>query len=359
MNCIAPLNKNARQHVLCRAITPFIYPFTVSKDKIKNRGIRCILKHWILWMFPVIFWILVLCMNVKLPSWFHGCILIDEEEHSYSSPSKYTCRNLLERPNPLTYLALLLATLYTLCRYHNNPEKLKKYIFALLLCIIMAIRVFSSNFPAKLVWMFWLCCLSLWDCTYLGNYEDVRYEQDSTRLRVRLTFEDLSTRVSSGVCLPWQDLIIRLAFIHVIDNSIHVLWLRYAFANEPYTTFLNNSEILTICLTVGLSLYIYARVQCHNASDNFDDEQRIGLLVTRPLRMDAASSTSDLFHSQDKEQLSIAPMAVDDLLLLLYLLMILMGVIIVLSLVMLWIYIVFRDPSSIPTGLPQREERRP
>jgi len=57
----------------------------------------------------------------------------------------------------------------------------------------------------------------------------------------------------------WRDLTVRLGYIHVIDNLVHVIWLRYLYEYGPYTQYINNSELFTILLALQMSVYIYTR----------------------------------------------------------------------------------------------------
>jgi hypothetical protein len=65
------------------------------------------------------------------------------------------------------------------------------------------------------------------------------------------------------VFLPWRDVVVRLAYVHLVDNAVEVLWLRYMAANAPYTSHINNSEILTILLGISLAVYTCARIRTH------------------------------------------------------------------------------------------------
>lgn len=67
----------------------------------------------------------------------------------------------------------------------------------------------------------------------------------------------------SPIFLRWRDTAVRLSYIHLIDNTIHVISLRYFDVAVPYTTYINNSEILTIALFFTLAMYTYARVRTH------------------------------------------------------------------------------------------------
>jgi hypothetical protein len=46
---------------------------------------------------------------------------------------------------------------------------------------------------------------------------------------------------------------IRLAYLHVIDDAVHVIWPRFCWAwdgGAPYTSYVNNSEIVTVLLVI-------------------------------------------------------------------------------------------------------------
>jgi hypothetical protein len=74
---------------------------------------------------------------------------------------------------------------------------------------------------------------------------------------------------------PWEDILVRLSYIHVIDNLVHVLWMRYFITNAPYTLYVNNSEILTGLLAIALMVYTYARMRTHILFDRDDEETLI------------------------------------------------------------------------------------
>jgi hypothetical protein len=65
------------------------------------------------------------------------------------------------------------------------------------------------------------------------------------------------------VFLAWRDVVVRLAYVHLVDNAVQVLWLRYLAANAPYTSHINNSEILTILLGISFAVYTCARIRTH------------------------------------------------------------------------------------------------
>lgn len=61
----------------------------------------------------------------------------------------------------------------------------------------------------------------------------------------------------------WKDAAIRLAYFSTLDNLIHVVSLRwYYHTNALYTTYLNNSEILTVIMWMEMALWTWYRASC-------------------------------------------------------------------------------------------------
>jgi hypothetical protein len=52
------------------------------------------------------------------------------------------------------------------------------------------------------------------------------------------------TSSEEEACISWHDITVRTTYIHVTDSFVQVLWLRYFCEYGPYTTYMNNSEIL-------------------------------------------------------------------------------------------------------------------
>lgn len=70
---------------------------------------------------------------------------------------------------------------------------------------------------------------------------------------------------------------VRLSYIHVVDNLIHILWLRFFIDNGPYTAYLNDSEILTALLLVQVVVYTYVRMRSHvHFCRERDEESLVG-----------------------------------------------------------------------------------
>lgn len=79
----------------------------------------------------------------------------------------------------------------------------------------------------------------------------------------------------SPTYMPWQDTIVRLSYIHMVDNLIHVLWLRFYQSSGPYTSYLNNSELFTLLLFIQMGLYTYSRIKSHVIFTHGDDEEMV------------------------------------------------------------------------------------
>jgi hypothetical protein len=85
----------------------------------------------------------------------------------------------------------------------------------------------------------------------------------------------------SPIFLPWRDIAVRLSYVHLIDNTIHFIWFRYFIAEAPYTSYINNSEILTMLLGATLAVYTYARMRTHVYFS--DDEAGLVVDIKSPI----------------------------------------------------------------------------
>ena len=148
----------------------------------------------------------------------------------------------------------------------------------------------------------------MWNWTYLGFYEDYYFEEGTRTVYDQVgrpvwifTSEKVGDEEVDGayhpygnIFRPWHDIAVRLSYYHAIDNTIHVLWLRYFISTDtPYTTYINNSEFLTMTLFVTLAAYTYARMRTHI----YFDDDKCGLLVDikSPIPLPIHSASHDLF----------------------------------------------------------------
>lgn len=87
--------------------------------------------------------------------------------------------------------------------------------------------------PLKACFLYGIINLALWNQHYSGQYSD--------------------NVAPSPSQISWRDAVIRLSYFHVLDNAIHVIWLRFFWPinnGESFTQYVNNSEILTGILLV-------------------------------------------------------------------------------------------------------------
>ncbi|KAF2791957.1 hypothetical protein K505DRAFT_376389 [Melanomma pulvis-pyrius CBS 109.77] len=259
----------------------------------------------ILFLPPLFFWITVDAISESWPSWFETCPVTGgcvPAQGNTNEPSPMNCafKDILERPNMYMYILFLVANLSALFKYRDAPEKLKKCTFVLHLLTTLAIRCLSSfsgiwtsdsypfnlpssNSPGKIFWLFSLVAPWLWHWTYLGTYTDVWYDPATRSVRdehgaVTWVFTseakpDEDYDAYSPVYMPWQDTVVRLSYIHVVDNLIHVLWLRFYQSAGAYTAYVNNSELLTLLLAVEMGLYTYSRAMSHVVFARGGDEE--------------------------------------------------------------------------------------
>jgi hypothetical protein len=139
--------------------------------------------------------------------------------------------------------------------------------------------IWNSNYLARSFWLLFLIECPAWKWTYLGFYTDAYYDDASrtvvsaegtavwmfTSEKDDLIPEDEQVFYFryAQVFLPWRAVVVRLAYISLFDNLVYVVWMRYAVENAPYTSYINNSEILTLLLFILLALYTYARMRTH------------------------------------------------------------------------------------------------
>ncbi|KAF2875181.1 hypothetical protein BDV95DRAFT_603944 [Massariosphaeria phaeospora] len=194
----------------------------------------------------------------------------------------------LERPNMFVYTLLVAVTLAPLILSFRSPAKLKQRILCPLYLTTFAIRIFGArsawdNFnrtePYKYTLVqFWHSASALkifflvaliyslaWGLTYLGDYEDLYFDMDTKRMKDQNGFTQRMRPWAFGDAsfLTEPSIAVRLAYIHVVDSTIHVLWLRYYCEYGTYTPFVNNQELFTIALAVQMAIYTYARMASH------------------------------------------------------------------------------------------------
>jgi hypothetical protein len=188
----------------------------------------------------------------------------------------------------------------------------------------MKIWIWMSNCPGKAIWLWLLMALSPWDWSYLGTYDDVYGDKKALAIRDKLgkmvwkcipeeipgkhvlplhRFLNDEVPLYRQMYMPWRDLAVRLGYIHIVDNLIHVIWLRYYLENGPYTPYINNSEILTLVLLVQTGIYTFARMRTHVTFIKITDDEEIGMeLENRDLEVKIRQSWSEGLVSRSAHQ---------------------------------------------------------
>ncbi|KAJ8107833.1 hypothetical protein OPT61_g8590 [Boeremia exigua] len=175
----------------------------------------------------------------------------------------FVLKAVLESPRVPIYALFLGLTLLSVYRVRRNTASLKALHFRLILGLLSVVRLLSSASgfseiydtdwqmlpwdsasPHKVVFLNWIINLRHWNPYYLGRYSNVAPADRKSRPR-------------------WSDVVIRLAYYHVVDNAAHVIWLRFfrpTHNGEPFTEYVNNSEILTVILLVLMVAWTGLRV---------------------------------------------------------------------------------------------------
>ncbi|KAF2495789.1 hypothetical protein BU16DRAFT_538424 [Lophium mytilinum] len=200
-----------------------------------------------------------------------------------------------ESPKLSLWIPVLFLQLYSLLQCKSQLAKVKNAMFWSLFLTSLAIRwltllsafcildfrtgpndpadwqmlPFFSASPFKPVVFGLISEWRLWDWIYPGRYQDYSYDEASRAIR------DVDGSVlyrfkpdQKPVYFSWRDLTMRLGYILVVDNFVHVIWLRYFLADGPYTAHVNNSELLTMLLVVQMAVYSYARRYTRVKFDN-------------------------------------------------------------------------------------------
>ena len=126
--------------------------------------------------------------------------------------------------------------------------------------------------------------------TFLNNvWEGVSGDPAATdRNRIVRPRFDWTMICSTTELVSTQDAIIRPAYYHFLENAVRVLCLRYYHPHNegtPYTTYINNSEILTGLLALQVAAWTYCKM-CENVKILGDVEQGAAALQLGPIVAD-------------------------------------------------------------------------
>ncbi|KAI8942840.1 hypothetical protein NX059_000880 [Plenodomus lindquistii] len=195
----------------------------------------------------------------------------------------YIVKDTIETPRPLVWLLCLmcgmLVSLFAKCR-HNAASK--NLWFWNIFATMMAVRthgVFSGSMhldpgfwyfswpassasPYKGLFLYFVVeRWGFWDKTSLGRVEEPEAHHGVDVEKSGTAGDGVSMEEQKSV--GWRDAALRLAYVHVVDSIVHVVWLRYFWKfgeGDPYTRYVNNSEIWTVVLVVEMLGYVAWRL---------------------------------------------------------------------------------------------------
>lgn len=122
--------------------------------------------------------------------------------------------------------------------------------------------LFSSNSPRKAIWLWLLVEVGfIWNFSYLGHYADFNYAEETrtvhneeadiiwafTSEKTGDEVEDKMYSPYSPIFLPWQDVVVRLSYIHLVDNLIPVIWLWHFLEQRTLCTSIIPSSLRYRC----------------------------------------------------------------------------------------------------------------
>jgi hypothetical protein len=192
----------------------------------------------------------------------------------------FTMKDVLETPLLPVCTLFLLTSIGVVIYNRHNINRLKTITFWYLLATSLISRslasfsgslhynhdafamMFPTNAPSPLKgpYLMWMIEWLIWDCIYTSRYVD----GDGTASILPMSEPCKDEKVTKEPHVTWQDAVLRLAYYHIIDNTIHVIYLRYSWTfgeGQPYTSYINNSEILTVVLAVQMAVWTWLRMR--------------------------------------------------------------------------------------------------
>ena len=223
-------------------------------------------------------------------------------------------RDMFEAPSQLTWLFISFSLVGLSTSYSRSLEKTKHQLLQCLFAtslIVQFLSIFSSMLNLKLRSKDWIVpwlAISPLNILVLTDFIDLRaWEWTSLGIFLNNVWEGVSGDPAATDCnrifrprfdwtMIWnttelvstQDAIIRLAYYHLFENAVRVLCLRYYRAHNegaPYTTYVNNSEILTGLLALQVAAWTYCKMR-ENAKTLGDIEKGAAALQMGPIIAD-------------------------------------------------------------------------
>jgi hypothetical protein len=290
--------------------------------------------HVILWLPGILVWPLLFEVIPRyLPKFAYDWTPADQKFWQTNHPGiapAFVMKDVVERPRPLAWLLLALIIVFAIG--HITAPLRKSALYSTIFVTTFAVRCMgtfsgmqhlhmsAAAWLQQLPWdsacflkgffLFWMLQWRIWDHSYLSIYGDdasgfstpstissgttesspsksddslVAIDKAEPSPVLGSTPDDDDEKKDASQALRqihFRDAMVRLAYYHIIDNNLHLIWLRYLWPfgeGEPYTKYLNNSEFLNISLALLMMAWTCVRVRERRVMQEDDVEKGIVL----------------------------------------------------------------------------------
>lgn len=205
----------------------------------------------------------------------------------------FVLKDVVEQPCSLPWLLLTVTVGVTLCC--TRPHLRRNALFFIIFGTMFVVRCmgslsglqhfkeigpfwfkmlpWDSASPFKGLFLFWIIQWPIWDRSYLSFFADTN---TPSLVPMRAAGDKYGNDDDYEREICFRDAMIRLAYYHVIDNTLHVIWLRYFWPfgeGGPYTEYFNNSEAFHIVLVWEMIVWSILRMCETNMTQNDDAEK--------------------------------------------------------------------------------------
>ena len=208
----------------------------------------------------------------------------------------FVLKDVLERPHWHFTIAAILACLLIIVRSRHSSADVRNIMFWLIFNVLLAVRClgtfsgtihFGSLFdmilptnaasPFKGLFLQFVLGLPIWNGLFVSRYhESVKDFINNSSNSSRITTARILRIRRPEFETPWRDTVVRLAYYHTLDSTLHVLILRYFWAfgeGQPYTKYINNEEVLAVVLTILMAGWTWIKVRAHEAERHMAIEE--------------------------------------------------------------------------------------
>ncbi|KAL5378665.1 hypothetical protein PMIN02_011147 [Paraphaeosphaeria minitans] len=198
----------------------------------------------------------------------------------------------LEHPTLSLWIPVIGIQLRAFLQCRNHPAQIyKAALWSLLLTSLATSSVsMMSDWCGKESYIRWSILLHMvCQVPYLLNKMKLRRQEGRFfNNEARLGMDDYGSELEpeeGRAEFSWKQLAARSVHFHMVYNFIHVFWLRFVLSDGSYTTYINNSELLTMMLAAQLFLWSFStesiRIRISDdETDSFED-MKVGVLQKR------------------------------------------------------------------------------